>query len=164
MSKASERFHETVIDFLEVISSCIQDLRQARMTSFTSVNVDVARVYLTNFPGDDLLFSFIDHHVHWNNIHTHNNRFILEDIPELSGDMKGVSVPMLTCPFEAYEKHGAKSPVTKDDIDTLWDYFEAMVCISCNFIFNERRSNPSFRSEIDIEKYAMLFSITLKHD
>lgn len=153
--KSSERFHKTVLEFLDTISSCIHDLRGSSMTTLSSFQLDIAKSYLEAYPGTDLLLSFVENNKYWKHIHSRDSKFITDELPLIYKDV-GIDVNILVCPFECYEEHGDKCPVTKEDIDIIWEYFDAMTRIACNFIVNARVKDPKYMPEVVIEEYASL--------
>lgn len=160
---ASDRFHSTVLEFLDTISSCVEDLAYQKMTNLTTFQLVAAKAYLEKFPSTKLLLSFVDNHSTWKSIAKRDVKFVTEQVPILYKDT-GMNVAILTCPFECHAKYGKKSPVTEEDISIIWEYFETMVRIACNYVFNERRRVQGYVSEIDLDHYAQSFSFTLMLD
>ena len=157
---ASERFHNTVLEFLDTISSCVEDLAYKGMTKLTTFQLTAAKAYLEKFPSAKLLLSFVDNHSTWKSIEKRDVKFITEQVPILYKDT-GMDVAILTCPFECYARYGAKSPVTAEDISIIWEYFETMVRVACNFVFNERRRTQGYMSSIDLDHYTRSFHFEL---
>lgn len=162
MSKSFSRFQETVLEFLDNISSCVDDLHSNKMTTMTADKIIFIKSILGKYPQRYLLDVFIENHASWEHIHKRDNSFIVNDVPVIYESIGGDIINVIVLPFDAHLKSKTKGiskcPVTDEDIDYLWQYFESMVRIACNFIFN---NHATIYEDIDLVKYSQMFGFEL---
>lgn len=158
------RFHQTTVEFLDFVASCIEDLRRSGFNEYNSVRVNAAKVALMNYKPTDLMNSFIANHEHWKNIMAKNEDFLFEQVPIIYKDSK-IDPNLIIYPYKVFvDNRGKKCPITEEDADNMWNYFKSMVGIACNHIFNMRLSNPLYNNEIDLVSYSSSFGIALVRD
>jgi len=94
---------------------------------------------------DDMINAFIDNRKYWMNIKQRNNKFILEELPQLLATIQpDTDFSYLALPLRTYI--GGSKLVQKDDIDSFWKYLNNMVKLACKYV-HERNIN------IDVSDY-----------
>lgn len=159
---ADKRFHTTSLEFLDFIISLVDELRENGRTTYTTDKVSMARRFLSAYSPTHLLEGFISNHQYWDNIAEKNKDFVLKDVPVLYKDV-GLDVNIVILPYKSYTTD-KDSCVTHEDIDIMWQYFTAMVKISCNYIYAKRQTDSEFEKEIDLSHYSEKFGFVLKSD
>lgn len=170
---ACERFKVTCLEFFDFISDCIDLLREADLTDYSTLSLSLAKGIISQFNPDELLEDFIYYNEHWTKIGDKNARFIIDEVPKIFG-RDNFDVEILVLPYKIYsnalETGTVKNiPVVIEDIDCMWGFFSSMVSIACNYIHNRRKPignkyTVDFYNQIDLPYYSNMFDIKLRLD
>lgn len=179
------RFRTNIVELLEFVCSAVQDLIDEKLTIMNANAISIASNIVRGWSAVELINSFVGCHEDWRRIYEKDLKFISETVPET---YKGIpfDVNIFIVPVKIYmdlrkagNYKGAEDeedwPINSDDIDTMWEFFHAMVGIACTYIHIGRRpqylsnnaftyTNPDYCKEIDLESYVEMFEVKLKNE
>lgn len=169
-----ERFRDTIDDSLDVAQEIIVRLHKANKTILDPKVTAVASGFLKAMSPETLIDRFIIHTFsYWDNIHDKKRVFFVENYQEI---FEGLPVNHLNAFGEMFKK---EENMTKDEEDTIWEFFHSLVKTCIHYIHEIREpktvdgqraySNSKFAvitvkgKEIEIKptKCAKIWGITL---
>jgi len=154
--KIEETFRNQSIELLDSISSMISDANDHKLTQELPNTVDVLKKLLAKKQDiKSLIVAFIEKHEYWSRIKKREFDFLINDIPKMFSTAE-MSFDILVVPFVVYKeltegkhkkyKKNSDFPITSEDIDALWGYFDILVRIG--YVYN-RDNNLGY----DLEDY-----------
>lgn len=144
--------------------------------------VQLTKIFMNAYDPDNLVESFISIHQKWHLVKEEDPSFILEEMDKMLRDNEIViDSRVIRFPFIIYNnlcnsadwkrRNQNDWPITKEDIDCMWDYFRTFVIIACNHIHVTRAPLPqdaghfsysrSYYDEVDIGRYSAMFGFQL---
>jgi len=178
---AAARFKQTTNEFLRFICDIIAELHDEGLTTTGPAALALPISVIQAFDAGTLVGFFVDCHADWVKVSTQDAAFILDTVPQAYKKIP-FDVNLLTVPLKKYQefqKNGYNGsydnedwPITDEDISNMWKYFGSMIRTACNHIHAQRQpqysssgqityTNPSYRSDIDLEKMVQVFNVTL---
>jgi len=145
------KFEETSRQLLISIGTMIRDLKQVKGTQHDPNQIENFAEILGSYnnPKNKLVLLFIEHHTLWINIKNREISFLLEDVPTLFKNIPLINTDSLIAPVVAFERHktkGGKCPITQEDIDGLWKYFDYLIIFACRY-------HKAHRTNYNIEEW-----------
>ena len=174
-----QEFTDNALELLGYLHDILTDLNNSNLTKIspqaTQLAINLLKFGTSGSSSDDtklkLLNGFINQYSNWENVKNRQLQFILNNSKSMFDgipvDVAAIQFP-ITYYLELKQKgnfNGNKNeedwPVTSEDIDTLWKFFDVMVGKSCRYILKKRITEPNFKKEIDVEKYIILFGFNM---
>lgn len=165
------RFMGVTEGFLKEVNRMISVLIEERMTNVTTDALRFAIGAIKGYSGEKLILAFIECNDDWVQVKDRNIKFFTKTVPK-SYTQVPFDVKILTVPIKQYKKliragnfrgdtNQDNWPVADADIDNMWNFFTAMIKISCNHVSYMRKSNPDYAKTFNIAKYEAMFNFTV---
>lgn len=173
-----ERFKNTVIDLAGFCEEMLESLRNRKYKVLDPANLKVLSMFLISMDDDTLIDTFIKKsNKYWKQIKEHDEKFFIEHSTEIF-EIPESQAAMFTDLFTLKDPKNNYA-VSKDDRDSIWEYFESLVRISINYIHETRgptkvpdkdvpgKMNPHYlrrfmNTEIKLALTAKIWEVELK--
>lgn len=128
-----ERFHTNICDLTEFIQDIIANLWNEEKTKINPAVIGVAGGVLKNMNKKTLIESFIEHsYIYWNIIASKERTFFINNCKDIFADLPADQVSAFK---EMFEVEGT---ISKEDEETIWEYFESLVKTCIHYIHDSR--------------------------
>lgn len=134
-------FKENIIQLFDVLIRIITPLHEQQITSINPTLLTFGKGFIKQFDPETIIDTFINKsHMHWEKISERNDKFFIENANNIFGELPIGNVDIFADIFKS-------NNVEPDDIEILWEFFDAFVGISILHVHDQRE--PYMKEVVD---------------
>lgn len=148
----AQAFSQTFDAVLYDIQGIIEELHIDKFCSITGDAVKAARVVISKFDIESVIYAFARVHEYWEKVKARSSDFVINDLKKIIEDSEiSLDPTILSIPLICYDKikkseswksvNQEKWPVNDEDIDCVWDKFLDLLKITCRWVVEFRLKN-----------------------
>ena len=160
MVSQEEKLYQNLVDMLDLVRELVASCFEKGWTEIHPNVIQIASSFLSTMDKDILIDNFISRsYFYWDQIKKKDEDFFFDNAHKVFTELPSDQVQAFTVLFTAHDDD--KLIVSEEDRESVWEYLHCMVKISIAHVFNKRKVNHHYMSNIDVNRSSKLYGVNL---